>query len=183
MKPVLMIHDVYEDIFSLPLSDYTLTFDDGLYSQYAYLQRFSAIPTDKIFFISTKFLCDGIQSHKFPKSPIAHQKARVGNYEDFMTPDQVREILATSGCYIGGHGHQHLMLRDIPTKVGVIQAIKTDTEEMLDIFFRDFGLAPTKFCFPYNYDIDGLYPALLRRYGFTSFYGRERISVETLLLR
>lgn len=176
-----MIHSVDDAIFSLPLADYTLTFDDGLYSQYAYLHRFADVPTDKIFFISTKFICRGSQSDEFPLSNIAHDKARSGNYEDFMTPSQIRDIIAMPRCHIGGHGHSHIRLRDILTKVDIIKNIIQDTETMMDVFLSEFGISPTKFCFPYNDDVTGLYPAMIRRYGFTEMYGRERIPVEKLL--
>ena len=53
MKPVLMIHEVDESIFNKPLEDFVLTFDDGLYSQYKFIEAIDAIDTDKIFFIST----------------------------------------------------------------------------------------------------------------------------------
>lgn len=170
-----------EDVFSLPLADYILTFDDGLYSQFAFLSRLSTIPTDKIFFISTKYICEGQQSGAFIDSRTAHDKARTGVYEDFMTVDQIQQIMNTPGCYIGGHGHAHVRMDLINRKVDQIQTIIADTTEMLDTFDRVFGLTPTKFCFPYNNDVGELYPTMLRRYGFTEFYGRERIPVETLL--
>lgn len=181
MKPVLMIHDVHDGIFDLPLADYTLTFDDGLYSQWAYLSEFIEIPTDKVFFISTGFICKSQQSLDFPKSNIAHDKARIGNLEDFMTLDQIVEITNSPNCYIGAHGHQHIHLKSIPKLIERIKAIKTDTESMVGSFTRMLGQCPHRFCFPYNEDLDGLYTGLLRQYGFTEFYGRERIAVETLL--
>lgn len=181
MKPVLMIHDVYDDIFSLPLADYTLTLDDGLYSQYAYLQRFAQIPTDKVFFISTKFICNGHQSTECPRSWIAHDRARVGDFSDFMTKQQIIQIMNTPGCTIGGHGHEHVFLNGIRRIVDRIQAIKLDTEAMLCAFRSEFDTTPSKFCFPYNNNLDGLYDGLLRQYGFTEFYGHERISAEELL--
>ena len=66
MKPVLMIHEITEKLFDLNLEDYTLTFDDGLYSQYYHYDKFKSINTDKIFFISSNILCEGIQSTEFP---------------------------------------------------------------------------------------------------------------------
>ena len=180
MKPVLMIHDVYDDIFKLPLADYTLTFDDGLYSQWSYLAEFEKIPTDKIFFISTGFLCNGQQSSHFPKSHIAHDKARAGVLEDFMTANQVIQIANTPNCYIGGHGHVHINLRAIPKLIDRLKAIKADTETMKAEFVKLLGQCPTKFCFPYNENLDELYSGLLRQYGFTELYGRERIAVESL---
>ena len=34
MKPVLMLHEFKEEFLDLPLENYILTFDDGLYTQY-----------------------------------------------------------------------------------------------------------------------------------------------------
>jgi hypothetical protein len=69
MKPILMIHEIRDWMFDLPLHNYVLTFDDGLYSQYYFLDKFKTIDTEKIFFISTGILCDEneIQSTTFPK--------------------------------------------------------------------------------------------------------------------
>jgi len=52
-KKVLMIHEVTENLFNLPLENYILTFDDGLYSQYYHFKHFESIDTEKIF--SQKF--------------------------------------------------------------------------------------------------------------------------------
>lgn len=181
MKPVLMIHDATEDMFELPLANYTLTFDDGLFSQWVYLDEFLKIPTDKIFFVSTKFVCTGSQSTNFPKSSIAHDKAREGVLEDFMTVDQLTHIQSQPMCQIGCHGHAHVHLRSINRMVDRIAAIKHDTERMIETFSSWWNEVPPKFCFPYNENLGGLYTGLLRTYGFTEFYGRERIPIETLL--
>ena len=58
-KPVLMIHEFSEFMLSLPLEDYILTFDDGLYTQYIHFDKIRELNTDKIFFIST-----GIVAHE-----------------------------------------------------------------------------------------------------------------------
>jgi Polysaccharide deacetylase len=181
MKPVLMIHAMSEDILRLPLAEYTLTFDDGLYSQWAFIEHLIRVPTDKVFFVSTKFLCTGEQASTFIPSSAAHDKARSGNYEDFMTPAQVQQLINAPGCYVGGHGHAHLKLREFPRLIDRSQAMIQDTVMMLAEFQRMFSYTPTKFCFPYNETLDGLYAAVVRRYGFTDLYGRERIPVETLL--
>jgi hypothetical protein len=183
MKPVLMIHQMTEDLFTLPLMDYTLTFDDGLYSQWKYIDRLCEIDTDKIFFISTKYLCTGVQSQECPDSITAHDKARRGIYEDFMTPEQVQDIATRDKCYVGGHGHEHLQLREYDRLATRAPAMMLDTKDMIYHFDLLLGYCPTKFCFPYNDDMDGLYAAWLRRRGITELYGRERIPVDSLLIR
>lgn len=180
-KPVLMIHEIRESIFDLPLENYILTFDDGLYSQYYYYPQFKNIPTEKIYFISSNILCTGSQSTAFPTCVEAHKKAFLGNFEDYMTVDQVKELAQDPLVSIGGHGHQHTRLNHFSKLTEIIQYISKDTETMIEWFDTNLKTKPTKFCYPYNEDRDGLYPGLLKLFGFTEFYGRERIPVETLL--
>lgn len=180
-KPVLMIHAMSEDMFSLPLHEYTLTFDDGLYSQWKYFDRLAEIDTDKLFFVSTAFICHEKQTTDVVPSSVAHTKARQGNFEDFMTVDQIRQITETPRCFIGGHGHLHLRLAELPRFVDRIKAADDDLAQMLDEMQKLVGNVPTSFCFPYNYDIGGMYQALLKRRGIVEWYGRERTPIETLL--
>ena len=39
MKPVLMIHEFKKEFLDLPLKDYILTFDDGLYTVYKFFNK------------------------------------------------------------------------------------------------------------------------------------------------
>ena len=55
----LVIHDVRKDYFDLNLAAYTLTFDDGLYSQYYYQPLLDPVDSPKIFFIITSFIKSG----------------------------------------------------------------------------------------------------------------------------
>jgi hypothetical protein len=180
IKPVLMIHEVREWMFDLPLEEYTLTFDDGLYSQYAYFERFKQIPTEKIYFISSNIVCTGTQSADFPACRDAHQKAFIGNKEDYMTLDQIKELMEDPLVSIGGHSHDHKRLDNYNKIIEKLQHIKYDTELMLEWFNTNLKLQPIHFCYPYNDDYSGLYPAVLKQYNFTKFYGSERIAIETL---
>ena len=180
-KPVLMIHDMREEFLSLPLENYTLTFDDGLYSQWHFLPQLERINTDKVFFISTGFICDGEQSHVFPNSQLAHDKGRAGQLEDFMTIDQIKQIIKTPNCFVGGHGHQHVRLNELTRRTDQIKIINSYTRTMLAEFANKVGITPDRFCFPYNEELNGLYAGILRTFGFTEFYGRGRIAVESLV--
>ena len=182
MKPTLMIHEVREEMFKLPLEDYTLTFDDGLYSQYYYFDRFKALKTQKIYFISSDIVCTNqTQSRAFTACAEAHAKAFAGNKEDFMTLAQIQELMQDPNVTIGAHGHLHKNLDSIPKLIHKVEHIKQDTELMLEWFWDKLRIKPTAFCFPYNNDLDGMYRGLLKSYGFTEFYGRERIPIEKLL--
>lgn len=179
MKPVLMIHEIRDELFELPLEDYTLTFDDGLYCHYTHFNRFVNINTDKIFFISTNIIATGVQSQQFIDSASAHKKAMTGNYEDYMSLGQLKELAQCPNVYIGGHSHEHFDI-DHLSLAHKIEYLKNDTETMLDWFQHNMDFRPTKFCYPFNKDYKGIYTAILKQYGFTEFYGSERIDVECL---
>jgi hypothetical protein len=181
MKPVLMIHEVTEEILSLSLDDYILTFDDGLYSQYYYFEHFKSIPTEKIYFISSDIVCNGSQSTEFPVCRDAHKKAFNGNKEDYMTVVQIQELMQDPLVTIGAHSHSHTRLGHYSKLTEKIAHIKNDTETMLEWFKTNLGFSPIDFCFPYNDDFGGVYAGVLKHYGFVNFYGRERKPVETLL--
>lgn len=181
-KPTLAIHEINENILKLTLDQYILTFDDGLYSQYYYFSHFQKIPTEKVYFISSGIVCNILQSSGFPKCSVAHKKAFSGNMEDYMTIDQIKTLMEDPLVTIGGHSHSHTRLNKFPRLVDKIHHIKEDTEKMLEWFHKHLNLRPTSFCFPYNEDLNGMYPALLKQYGFTDFYGRERTPIEKLQL-
>lgn len=173
---ILMIHEMRPGM-NIP-KDVTLTFDDGLYTQYLYGRD---LPNKKIFFISTNIICDGPQSDEFIRAADAHVKAFDGNKENYMTVEQIRE-LREMGCEIGGHSHFHKDLNTFSTLVKKAQHIREDTERMLSWFSINLQYLPVSFCFPYNYDFQGLYAGLLRRYGFTRVYGSERINIDDILV-
>ena len=180
MKPVLMIHEFREEFLDLPLENYVLTFDDGLFSQYCFYERIKHIPTEKIFFISSGIICEGTQSSEFPPCQIAHEKAFAGNKEDYMTIDQIKELLKDPWVSIGGHSHAHLDLNKLNKFTHKIMHIVDDTKTMFQWFKDNLGFKPTKFCFPYNNDLDGSYRALLKNTGITDFYGKERTAIESV---
>jgi hypothetical protein len=180
-KPVLMIHEIYEDIFKLDLEKYTLTFDDALYSQFYYYPKFKEIKTEKIYFISSNIICEQTQSMNFLPCAKAHEKAFTGNKEDYMTLEQIRYLSEEKYVSIGGHSHSHTKLNSFKSLFEKTQYIKEDTENMLHWFKQNLNYQPTKFCFPYNDDLGGFYKFLLYPYGFTEFFSHERTPVETLL--
>jgi len=176
-KPVLMIHEMYDEILTLPLENYILTFDDGLYSQYHYYEKIKHINTEKIFFISSGIICTGPQSSEFLCCDKAHAKAFNGVYEDYMTVNQIKELMQDPQVTIGGHGHTHTNLSNFDSLSKKINYISKDTETMLDWFETNLGFKPTVFCYPYNNDLNGVYTAVLKQYGITKFYGKDRVVV------
>jgi peptidoglycan/xylan/chitin deacetylase (PgdA/CDA1 family) len=98
-----------------------------------------------------------------------------------MTVAQIKELMADPLVTIGAHSHTHRNLRKIPKLFDCVAHIASDTEQMMQWFQNTLGFAPTSFCFPYNDDLDGMYRGLLRKHGFTDFYGHERTAIESLL--
>jgi len=176
MKPVLMIHEMYDEILTLPLENYILTFDDGLYSQYYYYNKIKHINTEKIFFISSGIICNGYQSNIFPSCEIAHKKAFAGNFEDYITIDQIKELMKDPLVTIGGHSHSHTNLSKFNSLSQKTNYIINDTKMMIEWFDTNLQFIPSKFCFPYNEDLNGIYSALVKSAGITKCYGKERIT-------
>ena len=180
MKPVLMIHEFKEEFLDLPLENYILTFDDGLFSQYYYYQKFKDIPTQKIFFISSGIICSGSQNMGFPPCHVAHEKAFSGNFEDYMTLEQIKELMKDPLVTIGAHSHAHKNLNDFGKVTHRAMHVIEDTKTMMIWFKENLNFKPTAFCYPYNNDNNGLYDPVLRSVGFTDFYGKERIAIENV---
>jgi peptidoglycan/xylan/chitin deacetylase (PgdA/CDA1 family) len=181
MKPLLMIHEVREWMFDLPLNDYILTFDDGLYSQYYYNDRFKQLTTQRIYYVSSGIVSSGLQSQDFPTCVDAHIKARAGNTEDYMTVDQIKELMQDPNVIIGAHSHSHTRLDNFTSLAEKVRYINEDTEQMIQWFEANLGFKPTHFCFPYNEDPHGLYKGLVKKFGITDCVGLGRTPIETLL--
>jgi peptidoglycan/xylan/chitin deacetylase (PgdA/CDA1 family) len=159
MKPVLMIHNISETMYSLPLEDYVLTFDDGTADHYEHWKQLQAIPTEKIFFIITE---------------------KIGT-DGYLTLEQVKELMSDPLVKIGGHSHEHTPFTYFDKLTEKVAHISNDTRIMIEWFKDYLGVVPTVFCFPYNDNLDGIYRGMLKQYGFKEFYGKERIPVEHLL--
>lgn len=173
-KDVLMIHEVDEDVLSKSLDQYILTFDDGLYSQYRFFNTIKLIPTTKIFFISTGIVADEEieQTNSYITSSKAHDMFFNNNdASSFMKWSQIKHIMSTPGCFIGGHSHYHQYK---PTLSEMID----DTRKMCNTLMRN-NVQTNKFCFPYNKE-HSFYKPLLINHGFTDFYSTERSDISDL---
>lgn len=174
MKPILMIHEFSPVMLDLPLEEYTLTFDDGLYTQYMYIERLIEIETDKIFFISTGIVAEEttVQSDKLVHCALAHSKSKhFGDLSHYMNWKQIKEIDQLSRCEIGGHSHLHARVN--------IKTIIPDTK-LMKHSFKAHGLDPKSFCFPYNQENE-IYKQILIRDGYENFYGEERIDIYDIM--
>lgn len=153
-----MIHNISDDIFDLPLTNYVLTFDDGTLDHFEYYERFKSINTEKKYFV------------------IADRVGKPG----YMTIEQLEIMNQDPLVSIGGHSYNHTDMRHMKL-IHMVSHIKQDTELMLKWFKENMGFEPSEFCFPYNYNPHGMYKKLLEHYGIIQLYGHERIPVEMLL--
>lgn len=179
-KPVLMLHEIDDNIFKIDLEKYILTFDDGLYSQYMLIDRLCEINTPKYFFISTNIVCDEDinQSTDIVACTAAHQRHfnyKINDY--YMKWSDIKDLKSRDDCYIGGHGHTHACYigQNIPFK-HIIQ----DTNQMLITFKRELNYSPRAFCYPYNYTTGG-YSEFLRTKGIHTIFGSDRLDCKQLL--
>jgi peptidoglycan/xylan/chitin deacetylase (PgdA/CDA1 family) len=157
LKPSLMIHRVTNDIFQHPLEKFLLTFDDGYDDHYTTFSKFLEIPTQKIYFITCKWVgCSG-----------------------FLTVDQIKHMSSFDDVTIGAHSFAHQDLHGLSLEE-TIKIIDEDTAKTCEWFQKTLGHIPTTFCYPYNNSVFGIYNKILQKYGFTEFYGSERIDSKWL---
>jgi len=153
-----VIHEIDDDIMktieevSGDYPEITLSFDDGLFSQFLYFDRIKKLPNPKIFYISSKFVYSG-KEQTIRKCAQAHEAARTKDYSAYMTWEQINIVQEDTKSMIGMHGWAHL-----DPDVDRSSSFKDDVQNM----FKDFdkNLRPKlglkslnyyrNFAFPYN---------------------------------
>lgn len=184
MKTIIEIHEVNIDtikkIVDLDLENTILTFDDGLQSQYQFIDDLLALDVPKYFFISTDIVLDKFenQSSEYITCTEAHKKAFNGNKENYMTWSQIKTISKLPRCKIGGHSHKHKLYPVSPLK-DLYKNLSEDTQQMLKTF-KKHNIKIDSFCFPYNEDYDDIYRIILAKEGINHFFGRDRIKIEEI---
>lgn len=172
-KPVLMLHEVNSHMLTLPLEEYILTFDDGLYTQFKYLDVLLKINTPKLFFISTGIVADDTttQNTGFLTCRAAHELFKnTGDLSYYMNWEQILYIAKQPNCTVGAHSHMHGLDGN---------NIVSDTRLMMKTW-REKQLCVDTFCYPYNKSTP-IYEKLLRLNGFKNFYGDGRVDVDELI--
>lgn len=191
MKKTLLIHEITEEILKLPLQDYILTFDDGLYSQYYYWPEIEKIKTKKYFFISGLYVSTSLLprrniNHFLPKPDNlfmdCYEARRRFNKSNGICNSQymsICEILNIKGddVVIGGHGYAHI--RDYPTNIiNKIKVMKEDVKLMIEWFHMKLNMKPKIYSYPYEKE-DKLLGTILGGEGIGVM--TNRIPVEKLL--
>jgi peptidoglycan/xylan/chitin deacetylase (PgdA/CDA1 family) len=122
---VVMFHDLRREHFELPLDRYRLTFDDGLFSHYYYLDLFESHPNTLTFFITTSFIRDGKARPVFDGGYLEYREASShtqramidGDLSGFMTVEEVQHLAVRPNVRIGAHSHFHdVTLTDVHPK-------------------------------------------------------------------
>jgi peptidoglycan/xylan/chitin deacetylase (PgdA/CDA1 family) len=156
-KPALMIHQIDQHLFQLPLERFLLTFDDGTEDHWHFFSDFLAIATRKIYFITCSWV------------------GRPG----FVTVDQLRTMMTHPDVEIGAHSFDHADLNNSTLQEKILH-LEQDTQRTCDWFQTNLGFQPKTFAYPNNHAQYGVYTKILQQWGFNEFYGNERIDPEWL---
>lgn len=159
-KKELMIHKWHKKYFKYDLQNYILSFDDGLYSQYeAIPEIIRKFPTIEIFFyVSTNIINrDYDPVREYDEAPIAHEKARNGNFNSYVTYNDLKKLSIYQNVTVGVHGHNHISprkLSSLPLREQ-IKIWKNDAKEMIVnsikmINNKIIKKEPLYYCTPYN---------------------------------
>lgn len=111
----LMIHDIRPEYFDLDLTPYRLTFDDGLFSQYYYFNRFTHHPKPLTFFITTSFIKPGRARNMFTGGHLHYLKSKKymyrsfieNRFDHFMNIEELQWLVGQPNIRIGLHSHFH----------------------------------------------------------------------------
>ena len=148
---ILMLHDIRKEYFELPLNQYRLTFDDGLYSQFYYFPMFKQHPQKLTFFITTSFIKPGRMRPMFSGQHLPFVKSKKymyrtfveGRFDHFMNLEELQETCKHPNVQIGAHSHFHdvILTRTHPHKRKPPSPWKTaHLKAMNDISFDQFSI-------------------------------------------
>ena len=182
MKEYLAIHDFKHDYFNLNLSNYILTFDDALFSQYYYWPVIQEIQTEKILSVCTSFIDIkdtkreqfNILKPNFVEFPDAFKCLELfrnnNNKENYMNLSEILNI--EKDVIVAAHSHRHYKSYSKSLKQK-LEEVKKDTEQMLEWFYKYLRLRPNIYTYP-HYEEDIILKTVLKTYGFTKFIGKRK---------
>lgn len=184
------VHSVCEDLFKLNLSDYILTFDDGLFSQYFYWDLiYNNVSSSSVLFIPTRaIILSNFTRPRFSGRFIKFRDCfqamkrwkQCNMHDDYMTLGEIKFMIENYNVKIGGHGHRHLEPMIYKNSlVDSVKIMKEDIDQMFNWFKAHLSITPVDFCFPFNKE-DSFLKMLLKDEGIENFYGEERIEIESL---
>lgn len=173
MERVIMIHEVNPEILNTlrtkTTKDDIFTFDDGLYSNYKYLDELLEFPNKKIFFFSTAIVRPEIMQARSEVIHCADAHRILSNWskmglDNYMSLTELKEINTKTNCFIGVHGHKHIeiMGSSLPRSLVIfneelkentkelLRVLREDTYNMFSTYLNEFGTLPNDYCYPYN---------------------------------
>lgn len=196
--------DIMESIKNISRNDPTsiLTFDDGLYSAYSYLNKLKELPNKKIFFISLGIIRPNCKEpiKDFIICSDAHNQK---NLDYYMSPKEINEIENLDpkyNCFIGLHGVDHIKCtfkNSLITHIKYpkiasgseffglkecIEVYKEEIDKMLILSDILLNKTPKYFSWPYNIENEymrNIFIQKLRTYKYNfEFFGKERLQIE-----
>lgn len=182
---VLEVHEVFPEYYDY-IRNYqgTITFDDGLYSQYQFLRDNPDVCQRSIVFVTPKTIRNELEQ-PYDKvvvlCDVAHAMYVLGDRKSYMSLTEIAE-LKKYGVRIGYHSYNHLNISNRYTKASEkLKEIKFQVQMMLD-YQKNFGIFDNIFCVPYNdYSILNVYLKLLEKETDEKFeYVKDREPLELL---
>ncbi len=194
-----MIHEILPELeekyLDLDLNNYILTFDDGLYSQIAFIEKvlLKFPDIEIIYYISTNIINNNVEGsgRSYDKCHIAHEKYFAsGDLSNYVTFNDIIKLSKIQNVRLGLHGHDHLNLDKLKQNLSLSDffiKISKDIQLMLFRYLDWYKLFDNKvlFCPPYNQYHD-LYIAHMRKQ--FALYNKElkvipneRIAIEKLI--
>jgi peptidoglycan/xylan/chitin deacetylase (PgdA/CDA1 family) len=170
----LMIHECTDAHLKYDYEDHILTFDDGLYTQYKYLDFWKSLPNRCIFFITPTIICNGEQDTSFITAPDAHEYFfRTGDAKYYMTVDQIKECM-DCGIEIGMHGYEHKRLTSVGGLIEQREFVIDQMNKANEWFYKNIQFRPRSYCHPYNDSTFVMDLYLKGVFNFQEVFGTER---------
>ena len=123
-----------------------------------------------------------LAEHGYPYSLFVYTKAMEDGYSDFMTWDQLRELVRRPGVEIGNHSHDHAHWVHRDGKTLSPEALRRDVAMARTQIVEHLGVTPAYYAFPYG-EYTPEAQAIVRAAGYRVQLTQDRGSVgaETLL--
>jgi len=176
-----------------------LTFDDGLYSNYLYLDELKKLPNKKIFFISLGILRDSDTEPNltFIKCSEAHRQKDTSFYMSINEVNEIENLSPEYNCSVGLHGVDHIkcfLKGPLINKIhypliagnkkysGIKECSKIFKEEIDKMFIASDILLDKKtkyFAWPYNIESSFMHTIIVNKVRTLNIelklFGRERL--------
>jgi peptidoglycan/xylan/chitin deacetylase (PgdA/CDA1 family) len=156
----LEFYDMLQGEKPVPLKTVLITIDDGYRSVYT-----EAYPL--------------LKKYKFPFLVFLYMEA-VTRYPDFMTKEQIQELIEDKKVFLGNHSYSHARFARWPeglkNKEEYINWIKADHERSINAFRRLTGHKPLFFAYPYG-EYNKEYYDIIKSSGYLLAFTQDPVPV------